>query len=54
MNTFLVLKEELMNHLADKKIKSLLQLSAIKYNPQLKEFYNKKEEQDKNKMLVIK
>jgi hypothetical protein len=45
-----------VNHLADKKIKSLLQmcaLSAIKYDPQLKEYYNKKKEEGKNKMLVL-
>ena len=45
-----------VNHLADKKIKSLLQmcaLSAIKCDPQLKEYYNKKKEQGKNKMLVL-
>lgn len=45
-----------VNHLADKKIKSLLQmcaLSAIKCDPQLKEYYNKKKEEGKNKMLVL-
>lgn len=45
-----------VNHLADKKIKSLLQmcaLSAVKYDPQLKEYYNKKKEEGKNKMLVL-
>jgi transposase len=45
-----------VNHLADKKIKSLLQmcaLSAIKCDPQLREYYNKKTEEGKNKMLVL-
>lgn len=34
-----------MNHIADKKIKSLLQLcalSAIKYDAQIEEYYEKK------------
>lgn len=45
-----------VNNMADKKIKSLLQmcaLSAIKYDPQLKEYYNKKKEEGKNGMLVL-
>ena len=45
-----------VNHMADKKMKSLLQmcaLSAIKYDPQLKEYYNKKKEEGKNGMLVL-
>ena len=35
-----------VNHMADKKMKSILQmcaLVAVKYDPQLKEYYNKKE-----------
>jgi transposase len=45
-----------VNNMADKKMKSLLQmcaLSAIKYDPQLKEYYNKKKEEGKNGMLVL-
>lgn len=45
-----------VNHMADKKMKSLLQmcaLTAIKYDPQLKEYYNKKKEEGKNGMLVL-
>lgn len=45
-----------VNHFADKKMKSLLQmcvLTAIKYDPQLKEYYNKKKEEGKNTMLVM-
>jgi len=45
-----------VNNMADKKMKSLLQmcaLSAIKYDPQLKEYYNKKKEEGKNSMLVL-
>lgn len=45
-----------VNHFADKKMKSLLQmcaLTAIKYDPQLKEYYNKKKEEGKNTMLVL-
>lgn len=45
-----------VNHMADKKMKSLLQmcaLTAIKCDPQLKEYYNKKKEEGKNGMLVI-
>lgn len=45
-----------VNHMADKKMKSLLQmcaLSAIKYDPQLKEYYLNKKEEGKNGMLVL-
>ena len=45
-----------VNHMADKKMKSLLQmcaLTAIKYDPQLKEYYTKKKEEGKNGMLVL-
>jgi transposase len=45
-----------VNHLADKKMKSLLQMCAmtsIKYDPQLKEYYTKKKEEGKNGMLVL-
>lgn len=45
-----------VNHMADKKMKSLLQmcaLTAIKYDPQLKEYYNNKKEEGKNGMLVL-
>ncbi|MCL9807637.1 transposase [Flavobacterium amniphilum] len=45
-----------VSNMADKKMKSLLQmcaLSAIKYDPQLKEYYNNKKEQGKNGMLVL-
>ena len=45
-----------VNHLADKKMKSLLQMcamTAIKYDPQLKEYYQKKKEEGKNGMLVL-
>lgn len=45
-----------VNHLADKKMKSLLQMCAmttIKYDPQLKEYYQKKKEEGKNGMLVL-
>ncbi len=39
-----------MNHIADKKIKSLLQictLTALKYDPQLKAYYLEKKEEEK-------
>jgi transposase len=42
--------------MADKKMKSLLQmcaLSAIKYDPQIKEYYQKKKDQGKYSMLVL-
>ena len=45
-----------VNHLADKKMKSLLQMcamTAIKYDPQLKEYYQKKKEEGKNGMLIL-
>jgi transposase len=45
-----------VNHMADKKMKSLLQmgaLAAIKYDPQLKEYYKKKKNEGKNSMLVL-
>ncbi|EIA07112.1 IS110 family transposase [Flavobacterium frigoris] len=45
-----------VNHLADKKMKSLLQMCAmtsIKYDPQLKEYYTKKKAEGKNGMLVL-
>jgi transposase len=45
-----------VNHMADKKMKSLLQmcvLTAIKYDPQLKQYYNIKKAEGKNSMLVM-
>ena len=45
-----------VNHMADKKMKSLLQMCAmttLKYDPQLKEYYMKKKEERKNSMLVL-
>lgn len=45
-----------VNHMADKKMKSLLQMCAmtsLKYDPQLKEYYSKKKEEGKNSMLVL-
>lgn len=45
-----------VNHMADKKIKSLLQMCAmtsIKYDSQLKEYYEKKKNEGKNSMLVM-
>jgi len=45
-----------VNHMADKKMKSLLQmcvLTAIKYDPQLKEYYYIKKAEGKNSMLVM-
>ncbi|WP_265175927.1 transposase, partial [Flavobacterium sp. MFBS3-15] len=44
-----------VNDMADKKMKSLLQMgviSAIQHDPQMKEYYIKKREQGKPKMLV--
>jgi transposase len=44
-----------VNHMADKKMKSLLQMCAmttLKYDPQLKEYYTKKKAEGKNSMLV--
>lgn len=45
-----------VNHMADKKMKSLLQmcaLTAIKHDPQLKVYYLKKKAEGKNSMLVL-
>lgn len=45
-----------VNHMADKKMKSLLQMcamTALKYDPQLKAYYLKKKEEGKNSMLVL-
>ena len=45
-----------VNHMADKKMKSLLQMCAmttLKYDPQLKEYYTKKKDEGKNSMLVL-
>jgi transposase len=45
-----------VSHMADKKMKSLLQMCAmttLKYDPQLKEYYAKKKEEGKNSMLVL-
>ena len=45
-----------VNHLADKKMKSLLQMCAmtsIKYDAQLKEYYQKKKAEGKNPMLIL-
>jgi len=45
-----------VNHLADKKMKSLLQmcvLTAIKNDVELKTYYNRKTEEGKNPMLVM-
>lgn len=45
-----------VSHLADKKMKSLLQmcaLTAVKRDPQLKEYYDKKKKEGKNGMLVL-
>lgn len=45
-----------VNHMADKKMKSLLQmcaLTAIKYDPQMKTYYLKKKAEGKNAMLVL-
>ena len=45
-----------VNHMADKKMKSLLQmgaLAAIKHDAQLKEYYTKKKNEGKNSMLVL-
>ena len=45
-----------VNHMADKKMKSLLQMCAmttLKYDPQLKQYYTKKKEEGKNSMLVL-
>jgi len=45
-----------VNHLADKKMKSMMQmcvLSAIKNDTELKAYYHKKKEEGKNPMLVM-
>jgi len=45
-----------VNHMANKKMKSLLQmcaLTAIKWDPQLKDYYNRKKKEGKNSMLVL-
>ena len=45
-----------VNHMADKKMKSLLQMCAmttLKYDPQIKEYYIKKKGEGKNAMLVL-
>lgn len=45
-----------VNHMADKKMKSILQmcaLVAVKYDPQLKEYYERKKAEGKNAMLVL-
>nr|WP_309755515.1 transposase [Flavobacterium sp.] len=45
-----------VNHMADKKMKKLLQMCAmtsLKYDPQLKQYYAKKKGEGKNAMLVL-
>jgi transposase len=45
-----------VSHIADKKMKSLLQMCAmtsIKHDSQMKEYYNKKRNEGKNAMLVL-
>lgn len=45
-----------VSHLADKKMKSLLHmvsLTAIKYDPELKEYYTRKKAEGKHSMLVL-
>jgi len=45
-----------VNHLADKKMKSMLQmcvLSAVKYDPEIKHYYQKKKAEGKHVMLVM-
>lgn len=45
-----------VNHMADKKMKSILQmcaLVAVKHDPQLKEYYERKKAEGKNAMLVL-
>lgn len=45
-----------VNHLADKKMKSLLQMCAMtsmKYDAQLKQYYQNKKAQGKNSMLIL-
>jgi transposase len=52
-----IIKKARVSHMANKKVKTLLHLSAIvaiQYNPELKAFYKRKVEQEKkNKMSVI-
>ena len=45
-----------VNHLADKKMKKLLHLAsmtAVKYDQQIKTYYEKKKDEGKNAMLVF-
>lgn len=45
-----------VNHMANKKLKSLLNMAALaakKYDPQLKEYYERKTQDGKNGMLVM-
>lgn len=45
-----------VNHIADKKMKSMLHmcaLSAIRHNSELKFYFKRKQEEGKNKMLII-
>ncbi|MGQ7944601.1 IS110 family transposase [Flavobacterium sp. WC2509] len=45
-----------VNHMADKKMKSILQmcaLVAVKHDPQLKEYYERKKREGKNAMLIL-
>lgn len=45
-----------VNHLADKKLKSLLNMCALnakRYDPELNEYYERKCDEGKNKMLVM-
>ena len=45
-----------VNHMADKKMKSLLQMCAMtsmKYDAQLKQYYQKKKAEGKNSMLIL-
>ena len=45
-----------VNHIADKKMKSILQmcvLSAVKYDPEIKQYYQKKKAEGKHVMLVM-
>jgi transposase len=45
-----------VNHLADKKLKSLLYMCAIgsiKYNKEIKEYFDKKKSEGKHSMLII-
>ena len=45
-----------VNHLADKKLKSMMQmcvLTAVKNDPEIKAYYNRKKNEGKNSMLVM-